>query len=200
MTHLSQQELVDLTEGTLDPERVAHVEACAECCEEADALQVVLLQVSEVEVPEPSPLFWDHLSSRVTAAVAAPETQPSRLPWWRDWSVGRLTAAITTATVVLAVVVGLSMLRDPPGRVEVVSDSVGNGGAVELTDPRRGATDEVDWTLLLAMADAVDWQDSDTDGLLVGRQAIDGAVLQLSDDERRELVQLLQAELQGGDR
>ena len=40
--------------------------------------------VAEVEVPEPSPLFWDHLSARVRDAVAA---EPARR-WWsgvRSW-------------------------------------------------------------------------------------------------------------------
>lgn len=198
MIHLTPQELVDLTEGTLDPDRLAHVTACAECREEADRLQVVLLAASEVEVPEPSPLFWDHLSSRVGAAVAAQDIEPIRsLSRWRDWSVGRFTAAVTTVTVVLAVAVGLSMLRGSRTGVEVVSDSAGNDGAVEL-DTGLGASDESDWTLLTTMADAIDWQDSDTDGLLVGRQAIDGAVFLLSDNERRELVRLLEAELESG--
>ena len=51
MTHLSPQELVDHTEGTLDPELVAHVTACTECRKEADRLQFVLLQAGVVEVP-----------------------------------------------------------------------------------------------------------------------------------------------------
>ena len=201
MTHLSPQEIVDHTEGTLDPERVAHVTACTECRKEADRLQFVLLQAGVVEVPEPSPLFWEYLSSRVTAAVAGEETEPAP-SWsrWRDWSVGRFTAAVTTVAVVLAVVVGLSMLRYSRTGVEVVSDAVGNGGAVDLADTDLGSSDESDWTLLVTMADAVDWQDSDTDGLLVGRQAIDGAVFQLSDGERRELVRLLEAEWESGSR
>ena len=54
-------------------------------------------------MPEPSPLFWDHLSSRVHDAVAA-EGQP-RAPWWRiDWSwssVGLAGAAVAATDAVI---------------------------------------------------------------------------------------------------
>ena len=42
MTHLSTREFVDLVESTLDRARAAHVETCAACREQADALRAML--------------------------------------------------------------------------------------------------------------------------------------------------------------
>ena len=47
------------------------------------------------------------------------------------------------------------------------------------------------------MVEAIEWEDGDPDAPFVDRQTIDGALLQLSADERRELVRLLEAELSG---
>ena len=58
---------------------------------------------AEVEVPEPSPLFWKHLSERVreavaaegVAAIAVPAWGWARaLPSWRGWAVAGVAAAV----------------------------------------------------------------------------------------------------------
>lgn len=202
MKHLSPQEFVDLAEGALAPERGKHVETCLECREQADALAAVEREAREVEVPEPSPLFWDHLSRRVRDAVASDEDAAST--WRHAWNAWHLPTAVTTATLILAVVVGAWMLRGPAplgerrgaGNDEVVPGVVaGEGLPVATADASPDLTEEPEWTLLLAMVDAVEWADTDTDGLLLDRQAIDGVVFQLSADERREVARLLEAEL-----
>ena len=71
MTHLSESEFVDLAADALDPRRAAHVETCAPCREQRDALRAMLRDVSAVVVPEPSPLFWEHMSARVRDGMAA---------------------------------------------------------------------------------------------------------------------------------
>ena len=119
----------------------------------------------------------------------------------------RLPTVVATATVVLAMVVGVSMLRNSDSGVlpRLLTDG-GNSGEprVAVTDTFDGVAGnagqveaEPDWTLVLAMADAVEWGDADADGLVVDRQTLDGAVLQLSMDERQELARLLEAELSG---
>ena len=208
MTHLSSQELVDLAEGGLSADRAAHLEACDRCRDEANDLRAIMSDVQEVEVPEPSPLFWEHLSRRVSDAVVSSDT-PTRHEalGWRGWHSGHLRTVVTSATVVLAVVVGFSLVRDAgngPGG-GVMTDGSTPGGVADETTAALSTTDvgttqvdaELDWALVLTMVEAIEWEDGDPDAPFVDRQTIDGALLQLSADERRELVRLLEAELSG---
>ena len=81
--------------------------------------------------------------------------------------------------------------------VVVHSSATGAANEAHLTEPSGAAplTDEPAWALLLDMVDAVEWTDGDTDLLMLDHGAIDGVVFQLSADERRALVDLLEAEL-----
>ena len=189
-THLSKAEMVDFAEGGLASARMAHVNACGTCREEAEAFRALLGEVGEVSAPEPSPLFWSHLAKRVAEAVSRDSSGP-RLAAWRWRGLSHVATAVATATVVLAVVVGVSVLRGPDDDLgfDVVTDDLGLGV--------DGLDDAADWTLLLAVAESVDWMEAETDLLSVDRQTVEEAVFALSDDERRTLVQLLEAELQG---
>ncbi len=187
-THLSKAEMVDFAEGGLASARMAHLNACGTCREEAEALRALVSEVGEVSAPEPSPLFWSHLAKRVAEAVS----RDSSRPWgaaWRWSGLSHVATAVATATVVLAVVIGVSVLRGPDDDLglNVVTDDLG----VDVSD------DAADWTLLLAVAESVDWIEAETDLLGVDRQTVEEAVFELSEDERRTLVQLLEAELQG---
>ena len=65
--------------------------------------------------------------------------------------------------------------------------------------PEDISTDEpANWALLLTMADAVEWADGEAELFMVDPGAISSAVFELTSDERRALVQLLEAELEGG--
>ena len=112
MKHLTSAQLVDFIEGVLPAERAAHVGACARCRQEADELRAVMCEVREVDVPEPSPLFWDHLSQRVRDACGA-EPKVGSSGWVPSWSLSRVALAVTTVTVVVAVVVGGVLIRSP---------------------------------------------------------------------------------------
>ena len=200
MKHLSPQEFIDLGDGALAPDRVAHVEGCAQCRAHGEALSVVMREARAVHAPEPSPLFWDHLSTRVRDAVATDSDgraeASAAMPWWRAWSVGRL-AVVTAMTLVLAGGIGVWVLRGPGPLDE--NAVVAGDPAVGMSRPvgvgSADAGDEPEWTLLLAMADAVEWADADTDGWAVDRQTVEGAVFEMSADERRELARLLEGEL-----
>ena len=101
MTHLSSQELVALAEGGLSADRAAHLDACDRCRDEANDLRAVMSGVQEAEVPEPSPLFWEHLSRRVSDAVASSDTPTRRVAvGWRSWHSGHLRTVVASATVV----------------------------------------------------------------------------------------------------
>src|SRR5437763_1048792 len=113
MTHLSDAEFVDLVEETLDPRRASHVETCASCRGQAVALRAMLRQTADVDLPEPSPLFWEHLSNRVRAGMAAEDAEAvaeAARSGWRSFR-GRLVPLAVAATLVIGVLWGLSMRR-----------------------------------------------------------------------------------------
>jgi anti-sigma factor RsiW len=71
--HLNAHELVDLAEGARPESSAPHLAACERCRAELADLRAMRSAVADVEVPAPSPLFWDHFSQRVHDAVAAEE-------------------------------------------------------------------------------------------------------------------------------
>jgi hypothetical protein len=89
--HLTPEELIDSRERQLPPARQAHADACAVCRAELAQLNELLLNVAAVDVPEPSPLFWDHLSARIRDRVAH-EPPPASV---RDNPLSRLTDWLT---------------------------------------------------------------------------------------------------------
>ena len=68
--HLSPDHLIDLAEGTRPESSAPHLESCEACRRQLADMRAMMSAASEVAVPEPSPLFWDHLSERVRQAVA----------------------------------------------------------------------------------------------------------------------------------
>ena len=197
--HLSPEELIDLVEGRerlLDAGRAAHLEACQSCRHQVQELRGVMLEVSDVTVPEPSPLFWEHSSKRLSEAVEV-DARSHQQRWWERLSLSHMATALTTATVVLVLVLGLPFLRAPSERPVVGADGDAER-IVAAGQPEDISTDEpADWALLLTMADAVEWADGEAELFLVDRRAISSAVSELTSDERQALVQLLEAELEG---
>ena len=202
MKHLTSAQLVDLIEGVLPAERAAHVGACARCRQEADELRAVMCGVREVDVPEPSPLFWDHLSQRVRDACGA-EPEVGSSGWVPSWSLSRVALAVTTVTVIVAVVVGGVLIRSPSEEAAPGGDSVagllanlGLDGWDAEPDLFESFGEEPAWTLVMTVAQEIEWDDTGAGGL-VGPGASERAVLELSPEERRELGRLLEAELAG---
>ena len=83
MTHFTDVEFVDLVDGTLAPARARHLDACETCRASASAIRETLSRAANVEIPEPSPLFWDHFSARVQEGVRAESVTPSG---WFGWA------------------------------------------------------------------------------------------------------------------
>src|SRR5262245_40928386 len=87
MSHLTPEELIDLVEGTEAGDPIdrsvltGHLASCVECRRQFEEARGMLAVAAETPVEEPSPLFWDHLSSRVREAVAAESATRSS---WKD--------------------------------------------------------------------------------------------------------------------
>ena len=182
MKHLSASEFVDLADGTLPAARGAHVAGCGPCREQAEMVRSALAAAREAGVPEPSPLFWEHLSARVRNEIA--ETPAPRAGWWRRplpvlaWSI---------AAMLLAVLV----VRQLPQRVPPAA-SQGTSAAVDV---QADVADDPAWDLLVSAADGLELEDAHAAGFSVRAATVDSAVQELTPAEREELGRLLQDEL-----
>lgn len=195
MTHLSEEELVDLIDGALADQRRAHLRDCRACQGQAEALGALLARVTEVAVPEPSPLFWDHLSRRVADAVATPEPAGGA---WLGW-LARPASAWAAGLASLALVAALSWSARPgsgpePGTAPVPPVSVQQAEVAGSSDPDDIEADEA-WALVRSVADEVGWDDAHAAGLSARPGAAERMALELSSREQSELALLIEAEL-----
>ncbi|MEO7190530.1 MAG: hypothetical protein ABI051_05695 [Vicinamibacterales bacterium] len=174
--HLTSDELLAAAENTLDAGRREHVDACEACRLELQALKAVESQLRAVEVPEPSPLFWEHFSARVHRATL--ETQPSSSGWFgRRWLVSAACAAS-----VLVLMFSLREMDHQTPATTVGTDAL----AIAPADEDR-------WDDVLQMAAQLPADD-------LGTLAVTGETPALVDDlsaaERVAFVHLLAAEMQ----
>jgi hypothetical protein len=184
MRHLSEVELLDIAEGT-EAEN-PHLAACAMCTAQVNELRAMLSRAAEATVPEPSPLFWDHLSARVREGieqeVAAPRTGWSRIAWRFALPVAGLAALIVAAII---------SVREPAP----VADAPTASAPVEALESPDLATDDSSLTLIADLAAELDWDGVAEAGLTSGAASAERLLLDLSDDERLELQRILEQEL-----
>ena len=183
MSHLSPSEFVDLVDGALAPARAAHLERCEACREQASAIRRAVESAESVDVPEPSPLFWDHLSARVRAEID--DAPVARTPWWR-----RSTAMLAWATAAMLIVA--VAIRQAPRRAEPPADAP---LAAAETAPERPDAPDPAWDLLVSAAGDLQIEEAHAVGFGVRAATLDSAVLELTPAEREELGRLLRAEL-----
>jgi hypothetical protein len=196
--HLNTAELVDIAEGAQPEESTPHLAGCAQCREQVSDLRAMLSAAQEVAVPEPSPLFWDHLSARVSEAVTA-EGEPGLLRPPRTL-VDRVTSVLSARAFQAAAVVAAGLLiavllngRVPsPGGDAPASPSARSGA---VTEPLGDVSaDDVSLTLVASMTDDQDLETVREAGL-APRGTAEHAVTHMSDGELRELRRLLREEL-----
>ena len=110
MRHLTPDELVDSVDaGEAAPAAFrSHLEICAACRAQRDALIAVLTDARMVTLPEPSPLFWDRLSDRVRLEIEADPVDANSSWSWLRWPV--LVPLSGLAAIVLVLALGKVML------------------------------------------------------------------------------------------
>jgi hypothetical protein len=206
-SHLTPEELINSRERQLPSARQAHAEACPVCRAKLAEIDEVLLDVAAVDIPEPSPLFWDHLSARIRDRVAhEPPPAPARdnplarlAGWLTGWSAAPRWAF---AAVLIALCASLGWLgwselrrnRTGPAGLAPQSVQVDNGEAAAPA-PETAVDEDSDWALMLHMAEEVTWDDTEGSSLYVRPAAVDRALIELTDEERDRLLQLVQADL-----
>jgi hypothetical protein len=194
MTHLSNLEIVDLIDGVLPPDRAAHSERCEVCRARIEAVHETLARVAHVEIPEPSPLFWDHFSARVREGVEeAGAPQESFAPSWLQHAGFRWSVFGVVLTLLLAAGAWRFSAPGPATRNAPASRAASDGASAP--DDWIGSADlDEAWALVRSVADETEWDDTMTAGLDVRPGWADRAALNLTADERDELLQLLKAE------
>jgi hypothetical protein len=202
MTHLSDVEFVDLIDGTLAPARAGHLDACETCRAKASAMRETLSRAADAEIPEPSPLFWEHFSARVQEGLRA-ESVAS--PGWFGWAQNATVKWAMSGALLTLLLVAVVWRASAPRPASTASGSVETASSGGPADPDAFDPDlDAAWALVRTVADDVArdtpasdeiaWDAVATEDFGVRPGAVEHAMVALTGDERSELVRLLQAE------
>jgi hypothetical protein len=192
MRHLNEEDLIDLADGVRPEGSAPHLASCESCRRQLADLRAVMSAAAAVEVPEPSPLFWQHLSARVHEAVsnetraAASRRAPSRFVW--------RMAALAAAVLVAAAAWRTELVRHHVAPDGLTPHSAVVEATLEANDVVSLA-DDASLSLIAEMAGDLDWEGAVQAGLSTQAGAVDRAVLELSASERLELQRILKEEL-----
>ena len=207
--HLTPEEVVDLAEGTRDEQSAPHVLVCARCRGQLVEARATLAAVASVEMPEPSPLFWDHLSRQVSEAVAADSAadRMSRrmgrpVTWWTRVALPMSAGVLAVLTLVVVLGPALRSVRVPgdsapslsPGNVSRDAADVSPASTGELLSDTLTPSVDASLEFVADLAAGLDVSASDQAGL-ASRGSAEHAVTHMSGEELRELGRLLREEL-----
>jgi hypothetical protein len=207
--HLSDTDLVDLRDGCADPERRAHAEGCQACGARLEAFRQAWALVEADEAPEPSPLFWDHLSARVGQAVRTEAEVERRWPVWR------VAFALVPVLVVVVAVGAVWYLGPAAGPAEFqatsTADAAGRGVGPAVTTVPEGddagdradrsaamAADDESWEVVAMLSESLGVDFNDVEGFEPTLGAADSALSELTAEEQQALARLLTEAMGGG--
>jgi hypothetical protein len=198
MTHLDDLELLAALDDSAVADPAGHLHTCRVCQEKLAALRDTHAMVAAVDVPEPSPMFWDHFSERVRTGVR--DVEPERT-WWREQFFGlRLDVALGALVLCLAIggfVWRMNTQAIPEGPSNGVATSAQHRAAepAAVAAETITADDDAAWALVRSVADDLSLDDTMAAGLAAAPGSADVAALGLTAEERTELVRLLEAEM-----
>jgi len=189
MRHLTPEELVDLAEGARPSSSAAHLESCAACRRQLADFAEMMAAATALEVPEPSPLFWDHLSAHVRETVAS-EGVPPAASWLSLASWSRAALPLTAAALALLVFGSVVTMRVGPSREKgAAAPAVAGSSSLDVS------ADDPTLSLVADLASSMDWDAAIEAGLTSRPGGAEGAVGQLTGAERIELDRLLKEAL-----
>src|SRR5438477_98863 len=117
MRHLHADEFVDIAEGTRAESSSAHLASCEACRSQLADVRAAMAAAAEADVPEPSPMFWHHLSQRVREAVV---NEPQQAEGWRgalrrlSWRRAVVAPLASLAVIALIVFAAMKALAPVP--------------------------------------------------------------------------------------
>jgi hypothetical protein len=213
MTHLTPDQFVDALDGALPSDRQAHLEVCDVCRAEVAALRSAMALAQSDAPIEPSPLFWDHLESRVHDAVGAAAVPPASHRWWTGWRVATAAAAAMAALGLAGWMQWASRVPDTTNQIGVgfnvaqaLPDGLSPAAAGEAGETLAPPSEAGSAATSAGRGSAAAWQsvvkraaEIPADDALVTPALTGSAVTleQLSQRELREFVRLLKAEMGG---
>jgi hypothetical protein len=134
------------------------------------------------EVPEPSPLFWNHLSARVRDAVAVePIPRAWWMTYWRPLAVAAGTIGLVAVVTLRPWAPTLPSVRSIP--TQPAADLVAD---VEVSEM---------WRLIEVAAPSIGIDSARDAGLMPSAYATDQAIESLTPSQREALVKLLRKEM-----
>ena len=195
MKHLTRTEFVDLVDtGEAPAAVVRHVQECARCRAEADALGATLARAVTDPAPEPSPLFWDHFGARVADAVrnespGGADLAPSRLrarlvPW---------AAAVSFALLLIVTGIWRTTVHAPT-TLPRVQEASAPATATSAAPDDDVESDEA-WAIVRDAARDLEWDDAQAAGISPHPGTLEDVAVQLTPEERLELARLLDEDL-----
>jgi hypothetical protein len=203
MKHLSPATLLDAVESAaqLPAEEARHLRECGACRAEVDALRAVVARAAADHAPEPPALFWDHFAARVSAAVRTGSPSPESASWF-----GRLPrplttwAAVAAAALLIVSAIWRVTLQAPtpvgPRPQVTVTTAAGDPAATALAaSPADNVDADERWAVVRIAAEDLAWDDAHDAGIGARPGDAEGVALELTADERSELVRLLDREL-----
>jgi hypothetical protein len=207
MAHLTPAQFVDLAEGIEAEGAGRHLAECDACRRGLAELRATMADVAGParrgdlgisDVPEPSPLFWDHLSARVRQGVAE-QGAPGGARWVERWLRPRVVWPIlagAAGAVVLAVVASRGPVVVKP--IPATPLPIGDGAQLPSLPPLEplGTADDPSLGLMADYGTTLSWDDMREEMTLGGHVgSTDEAVIALSAEERQELQRLLEEEM-----
>ena len=187
MPHLEETEFVDLLDGALSPSRAGHVAGCPECTAQLDALRATLVCVETNAADEPSPLFWNAFPSRVSAAI---DHQPPT-----SWLSRPVFAALACAAALLIVIGSAALWPSAPGNSDVSRGVLPSAVAGGSDTPDDDVEQDAAWAVVRVAADDLDYDEALEAGISAGPGAAERAAMELTAEERAELVRLIEREM-----
>jgi hypothetical protein len=204
MKHLTDLELLALLEypsadNGVSAVRIDHLQSCDSCRQVLGDLREARDRAADVRLPEPSPLFWEHFSKRVREGIR--NTEISRPRSYSTWlHTPRFKWAFSGALIVVlfGAVAWQANVRGPgsedmsPIGLPRIAVSNSMSSAVDA-DAIDLESDEA-WALVRTVADDLEWDEAVTASLAARPGWAERAALDLTLEERAELLRLLQAE------
>jgi hypothetical protein len=194
--HVTEQELIDLADGCASVPAQAHAGTCPVCRERVASLHASIALAHADAVPEPSPLFWDHFSARVSEAIRQePDVglRRERQARWNWWVMPGVAAAALVFVVAVWPVARSGRIPNPPAAAAAPpAAAVSAAGPDDREVPGEA---EGSWEMVAALTGESIEAGEELPTLEPAPGTAERAVAELSGDEQRELARLLEAEL-----
>jgi hypothetical protein len=189
MTHLTPDELVDAIENELSHAGRVHLAECDDCRQQVTYMSAMFRELRAVDVPEPSPLYWDRFPDRVRRALDSVPVSSPRVSRWFQWPVLAPLGALALLIVAL---------------VSAVTPRAGGAVGHDLARAEIGTVAEADtavdaearWDMVAALIGDIDIETAAEASVGTAPGTADDVVMQLSAAEQQELLRLLRAELE----